>query len=109
MHPLVLRLIPSDFEDLGEDSCGLCGTPIRILPGPQIFLLASSQQLPVCRSCGVQHAPHLTALVNLAQIAQRVGQISRHRRTWVPMEALLELSRASEDYFAFAAGEKRPV
>ena len=51
----------------------------------------------VCDDCGRKHAPSLSALVDLAKVAERVGRIGRHTLV-PPMTALLDLARAAENY-----------
>ncbi len=51
----------------------------------------------MCRECGKKEAPHLEALLLLAQVAERVGRIKRHTLV-PPLEALLELAGAAEEY-----------
>ena len=59
----------------------------------------------VCRSCGKRYAPHLLALLDLAQAAERVGRTSRYLLV-PPMESLLELARAAENY---STSKKEPA
>ena len=61
------------------DGCCLCGKPAGGT-GPRLFLDDSEDV--VCRDCGKAHAPALTALLDLARVAERVGRIGRH--TLVP-------------------------
>jgi hypothetical protein len=42
-------------------------------------------------------APELTALIDLAAVAERVGRIGRHTLV-PPMAALLDLARAAEQF-----------
>jgi hypothetical protein len=62
----------------------------------------------VCHSCGKNHAPTLAALLVLAQVARRVGNIGRHTVV-PPMEALLDLARAAEEFTYLASGQCRPT
>jgi hypothetical protein len=76
--------------------CGLCGQ--RTLPawGPRLCMIESEDL--VCHECGKKHAPALAALLDLADVAHRVGRISRH--TLAPSyHELLDLARAAENYF----------
>src|SRR5262249_20178578 len=75
--------------------CGMCGDSVLGGPGPQLVCEGSEE--PVCRACGQEHAPDLVALADLAHVAQRVGRVCRHVLV-PPMEALLGLARAAEDY-----------
>jgi hypothetical protein len=63
--------------------------------GLQLF--RADRMAAVCRNCGKAHAPSLTALLDLAGTAERVGRIKRHTLV-PPMTALLDLARAAEDY-----------
>ena len=47
--------------------------------------------------CGRKHAPSLVALLDLAHVAERVGRIGRHTLV-PPLDALLALARAAEEY-----------
>jgi hypothetical protein len=51
----------------------------------------------VCKECGKRMAPELTALLDLAAVAERVGRIGRHTLV-PPMAALLDLARAAEQF-----------
>jgi hypothetical protein len=62
--------------------------------GPRLFLADGPV---VCRQCGRKHAPSLAALLDLAQVAERVGRIGRYTLV-PPLGALLDLARAAEDY-----------
>jgi hypothetical protein len=57
----------------------------------------SESAAPVCRECGRHVAPELTALLSLGQVAERVGRMKRHTLV-PPLEALLELAGAAENY-----------
>lgn len=84
-------------SDEGDNCCcGLCGEFMGSTPGPRLHLDSGDT---VCRRCGKRHAPHLMALVDLAQVAERVGQSCRHLLV-PPMEVLLALASAAEDYTA---------
>jgi hypothetical protein len=67
--------------------------------------LAESQDC-VCRRCGKQHAPSLTALLDLAGAAERVGRIGRHT-VFPPLGALLDLARAAENYTGTSTPSRR--
>jgi len=79
--------------DAGEPWCVECGERVFAERGPQLFV----DEEPVCRDCGKKHAPHAVALVDLAHVAERVGKVCRHVLV-PPMEALLALARAAEDF-----------
>jgi hypothetical protein len=87
-----------------SSSCGLCGCPTAHAVGLGL-VLAEDGLASVCQDCGKQHAPSLVALLHLAQVAKRVGHISRHILT-PPLEALLDLARAAE---AFTHAAPEPV
>jgi hypothetical protein len=76
-----------------ESCCCLCSKPTASHGGPVLVLGQNS----VCRECGKERAPSLAALLALAQVAERVGRIKRHMLV-PPLEALLELAGAAEDY-----------
>ena len=65
----------------------------RVIAWPQMY----ADEEAVCRDCGKKHAPHVVALVDLAHVADRVGKVCRHALV-PPMEALLALARAAEDF-----------
>jgi hypothetical protein len=60
------------------------------------LFLAESANL-VCHECGKGHAPQLIALLDLARSAKRLGKVCRHTLV-PPMESLLALARAAEEY-----------
>src|SRR5438105_4585038 len=91
MSPLVLRYSP----DAAASPCGLCGKPVTLAEGLQLF--HADEKRPVCQSCGLRAAPALAALVGLACAAARVGKIGQHTVS-PPLSALLELARAAENY-----------
>jgi hypothetical protein len=76
-------------------TCGLCGKTAKYTVGPRLFLNDSGEV--VCRDCGQRHAPALAALLDLASVAERVGQVGRYTLV-PPMAALLDLARAAERY-----------
>ncbi len=82
-------------EHAGNEPCGVCGEALLLKAGMGLILSATDQ--PVCRGCGRKQAPHLAALLELAQAAERVGKVCRHILV-PPMESLLDLARAAEDY-----------
>ena len=75
--------------------CFLCNEKAVRADGPQLFLADGISA--VCRDCGKKHSPSLTALLDLASTAARVGRIGRHTLS-PPLAALLDLARAAEDY-----------
>jgi hypothetical protein len=81
--------------DCACNVCGICGQGIANSTGPHLFL--ADKEAVVCNSCGKKHAPSLAALLALAQVARRVGTIGRHTLV-PPLEALLDLAHAAEDY-----------
>jgi ribosome-binding protein aMBF1 (putative translation factor) len=83
--------------------CGLCGRQTKSGPGPELFVAESAA--PVCRDCGRNVAPELTALLGLGQVAERVGRMKRHTLV-PPLEALLELAGAAESYASHTAALK---
>jgi hypothetical protein len=90
MHGLTIQL----HHETGTPWCVLCGEEMTGT-GPQLAQAVTEE--PVCRDCGKKHAPELVALLDLAKVADRVGQMCRHVMV-PPMEALLGLARAAEDY-----------
>jgi hypothetical protein len=86
-----------------EGPCTLCGARTNTGTGPQLY--RAEDDRPVCPDCGRAHAPTLRALLELAHVAERVGRISRHS-PWVPLDKLLELARAAEDYLATSPERK---
>jgi hypothetical protein len=75
--------------------CPLCDQPGLQKKGPHLFLGEGDD--PICRPCAKRLAPTLLALVDLAQVADKAGRQCRHLLT-PPMETMLELSRAAENY-----------
>lgn len=51
--------------------CSLCGQEEHANRGPQLFLAESWS--PVCRDCGDERAPALSALLDLAACAQALA------------------------------------
>lgn len=83
------------FADCTDHAaCTLCGEQSDVGPGPRLYDAETEQH--VCRECGKRSAPHLLALLDLANAADRVGRTCRF--VVPPMEALLDLARAAEKY-----------
>lgn len=82
-------------DDVANRPCALCGEAALYRQGPRLCLENPSDA--VCRTCGKRHAPHLAGLLDLAQVAEKVGRLIRPLLT-PPMEALLDLARAAENY-----------
>ncbi len=91
MIECALVIASSDYSA----ACGSCGVATLWSRGPRLVMAVSSE--PICRECGRLHAPHLIALLDLAQMADKVGRHSRHLLT-PPMKSLLELARAAETF-----------
>jgi len=91
MESLTLRIC----DDAGTVTCALCGLTATHRPGPRLFLADSDN--PVCRECARKNEPRLADLLDLASIAEKVGRSQRHLLT-PPMECLLELARAADNY-----------
>ena len=87
-------------EEANEKCCAKCG---KLCRGNGLALFAEDDDQPVCRSCARRLAPSISALLDLALTAQRVGRSSRHLLT-PPMESLLDLAHAAENYSTTAAG-----
>jgi hypothetical protein len=92
------------LSESGNPWCGLCSDAILTAPGPQPFL----NNEPVCRKCAKRHDAQLVALVDLAHVAERVGKVCRHVLV-PPMEALLALARAAEDFTQSAPEPARKI
>jgi hypothetical protein len=86
------------------DACGLCGGQATAAGGPRLVM--ADRVGAVCRQCGRKHAPSLVALLDLAQVAERVGRIGQHTLV-PPLDALLDLARAAEDYTHSASGRRQ--
>jgi hypothetical protein len=82
-------------DEAHSDRCPLCDAQVVHRPGPRLFLRDSEHA--VCRECGKGTSPRLLELLDLASVAEKVGQRCRPLLT-PPMEALLELARAAENY-----------
>ena len=89
MNSLTIKFLP----EADNPWCIECGQRILAAAGPHLF----QHDDPICRECGKKQAPHLVALIDLAHVAGRVGKVSRHTLV-PPMEALLALARAAEDF-----------
>jgi hypothetical protein len=89
-----------------SEGCALCGK--RAAPGAGPHLVVAHGHEPVCRDCGRRHAPGLVALLDLEQVARRIGRIGRHTLV-PPLHALLELARAAEHYAEAVPRECRQV
>jgi hypothetical protein len=100
MVRLSIKLVSAE----SKDTCGLCGKETAMDSGPRLYLV--DQEAGVCQGCGQQHAPSLVALLTLAKVAKRVGTIGRHTVV-PPMEALLDLARAAENFSFTMAGNPR--
>ncbi|MCS7045495.1 MAG: hypothetical protein NZO58_03970 [Gemmataceae bacterium] len=91
------RILVKLAQEAGSAICPLCGTLTRWGRGPR--LVDAERSATICRACGKRHAPALVALLDLAHVADKVGRQGRHLLT-PPMEALLDLARAAEDYWS---------
>jgi len=87
-----------------QESCALCGRAISLLG--DLCLCREDDLGKVCGSCGAEHDPALTALLELARVADRIGRMGRHVLA-PPLGALLELAHAAEAYTAAADKRKR--
>jgi hypothetical protein len=74
--------------------CGVCQQPTASAAG--LRLVTAGGLAPVCTTCGACARP-LTALVQLASEACRVGRIGRHT-VFPPYTALLDLARAADEF-----------
>lgn len=105
------RMIVKFADDAGAAVCACCGESTRWTKGPRLVLAERGSAMggsamggngvcgggAVCRGCGKRHAAELMALLDLAHVADRVGRQYRRLLT-PPMEALLDLARAAENY-----------
>ncbi len=89
------RIILKIADEPGTAACTLCGEPTLWTKGPR--LVTAENAATICRGCGKRHAAPLVALLDLANIADKVGRQCRHLLT-PPMESLLDLARAAENY-----------
>src|SRR6266436_6410917 len=80
-----------------NDGCGcpLCMKPVHERRGPCVCLAETGAA--VCRDCARRQAPGMLALLDLASVAENVGRKGRHLLI-PPMESLLALARAAENY-----------
>lgn len=98
---LMARLTIKLHEYEGHCCCALCQRTAPFPAGPALCLESGAEV--VCRECGKKEAPSLVALLDLAEVAQRVGRIARHTLT-PSLETLLDLARAAEN-FSFATSD----
>lgn len=89
------RIILKIADEPGNDACTVCGESTLWTKGPR--LVTAEDDSTICRVCGKRHAAPLVALMDLANVADKVGRQSRHLLT-PPMESLLDLARAAENY-----------
>jgi len=87
-----------------DDKCTLCQKEIGSSRGPQLYL--AEQASPVCRNCGKRQAPSLTALLDLARTAERIGHVGWHSSS-VPLTALFDLAGAAEAYSEATTSQHR--
>lgn len=94
-------------HDQGSRSaiCGICGCNAKSSPGPQLY--RAEDNVPVCRQCGRNAAPKLGAIVDLADVALRVGRITCQQGVWVPLAMLVEMTRVCQYYHDLLANESR--
>ncbi|MCI0642607.1 MAG: hypothetical protein L0Y72_17960 [Gemmataceae bacterium] len=95
MHQLAIH----SFDETCQSFCPLCEQRLLCVAG--LHLVIAETRKPVCRSCGHGRAPGLSALLDLAKIAEQAGRRSRHLLT-PSMETMLALARAAENYSAAA-------
>lgn len=74
-------------------ACHQCGRPAADLRG---IRLTAADGTALCRECVRSAAPALAALFELAELARRVGHVTRHRGLWLPFDDLLEMTRLSK-------------
>lgn len=102
MEPYTIRFI----EQESPSCCPACAAVQAARRGPCLF--GAGQEQPLCLGCGRRLAPGLSALVELGQTAERVGKHCRHLLT-PPMELLLDLARAAENYANAAPRLRAPA
>jgi len=92
----------ADADPLVDPHCYFCGQNLSLRFGLGLCagpaLRTAQGDKPVCAACGRRLAPALSALLELAQTAQRIGRVHGRTPLRVTMEALLELARVSERY-----------
>lgn len=98
----MMQVVLEYRTEAANEACGLCGQPASAPPGVQLLLAGSCA--PVCSECGRKHAPSLAELLHLADAATRIGRIGRHS-VFPPLTALLDLANAAEKY-AQASGSR---
>ena len=97
------RFVIKILDEPRNARCPLCDQPGLQKKGPHLFLGEGDE--PLCRPCAKRLAPTLLALVDLAQVADKLGRQCRHLLT-PPMETMLELSRAAAESAKRAATER---
>ena len=90
-------------DDGAEFACSICCRCVPHRPGPRLFV--GPGEKAVCRECARKLEPRLVNLLDLADMAEKIGRTNRPLLT-PPMEVLLELARAAENYNH--AGASRP-
>jgi hypothetical protein len=75
--------------------CAVCSQPVLVGCGLQ--LVQADAGHPICSACVRETEPALGALAQLAAVAGRVGVIGQYTVS-PPLNALLELARAAENY-----------
>lgn len=76
--------------------CATCDTACMQEIG-LAFVLVPENRL-ACHACGRSRSPALSALMQLAQIAQEVGRIQQHHPREPTLSNLLRLAQAAEKY-----------
>src|SRR5687768_5096614 len=94
--PPIPLLVLAHWNSSQGSFCSFCDR--NLSPGVGLGLRVTQEKKPVCLECGLLHAPILTALLELAQTAHRIGRVQGRTPLRVSMEALLELARVSERY-----------
>lgn len=97
-----LLVFLADADPPLDPHCFYCGQNLSLRLGLGLrtgpALRTAQEDKPVCVECGRRLAPALSALLELAQTARRVGRVQERTPLGVSMEALLELARVSERY-----------
>jgi hypothetical protein len=101
MAPVVIIILA---EAATEGNCSVCGQATGQPAGPRLAVAESFALL--CDDCGRKHAPALWALLDLANLAKRVGRIGCHVRTSFPLGAILDLLSVSEKYYSLQTADK---